>query len=824
MNVEDQADAAFPLRGLRVLEMGDFIAAPYCARLLADAGAQVVKVEPPKGDSARREGPFPNDVPDPERSALFAFVNRGKRSVVLDSQSAEGRRRILELVDQADIFVHDFPSLEESPLQISRDDVRADHHSLIVTSVTPFGESGPFAHYKGDDLISVSTAGLAYATPGVPDSAPDSEGEPPLRVNAYIGEIAGGAMAAAGTMIAVLRRQMTGQGECLEVSKQEALSCMLIWNQSQYSYGGFVAGRQPIQGRLMPNIYLPCADGWVALVAFLEDHWRSLVGLMGNPEWVESGPFATGTERGENWEELEPLLLSWLVEQPGMELFQRAQAAGVPICHAQTVAEAVENEQVKAREYMVPSGIPGDDRGKLPGSVYSINGRRRPTDTSVPRLGEHTDQVLSEWHGVQKSEASLVSAGGNSTTAQRQNGEHPRPLEGIRIVDFGQIVAGPLAGQWPALMGAEVILVESSAHLPSRGFAPFAGEPAYNASGIFNFINRNKLSCTLNLSTPEGVELAKRLIATADVVQENFSPGTMEKLGLGYDTLKAIKPDIIMLSLNACGSTGPWQRYSALHSGVILMSGLASVTGYEKGYPRMVGSILPDPVAAMYAIIGVMQAIYHRRRTGEGQHIELTMTETLQSLMADSIAEYTMLGREPELMGNRHRRKIPHNIYRTRGEDTWVAISVDGEEDWQALCHTIGRPELASDSRFADAVARRANADALDATITEWTRERDSWEATRLLQQAGVTAGPAYNARNILEDEHLRGRGFIVEDDHPVAGRRLMTGVPWRFQHIPPPAYRPAPLLAADNDYVFKDVLGLSDKEIQRLSRERVIY
>jgi crotonobetainyl-CoA:carnitine CoA-transferase CaiB-like acyl-CoA transferase len=821
MMSDDKIDAAFPLRGIRVLEIGDFIGVPYCTRLLADAGADVVKVESTNGDSARLEGPFPEDVVDPEHSAMFAFLNRGKRSVMLDIESKIDRENVLNLIAQADVVVHGFHSLKDSPLAITREELQAAYPSLIVTSLTPFGETGPFAKYRSDDLITVSMSGLAYATPGVPDSAIDAEAEPPLRVNAYIGEFVGGAMAAAGAMLAVLGRQVTGRGDFVEVSKQEALACMLIWNQSHYSYAGIIVGRNPVRGRLMPNVYLPCADGWVAMVAFLENHWASLVKLMGNPEWVESGPFSTGIDRGENWEELEPLLLSWLVEQPGSDLFRQAQEAGIPICHAQTVAEAVENEHAQARQYMVPSGIPGDNRGKLPGSIYTINGRRRATNIVVPRLGEHTKHVLSEWLGDRRTR-SVSNA--SSRVMGGRGSEDVRPMDGIRIVDFGQIVAGPLAGQWPAIMGAEVILVESSAHLPSRGFAPFAGDPPHNTSGIFNFINRNKLSCTLNLNTPEGVDLAKRLVATADVVQENFSPGTMEKLGLSYDALKAVKPDIIMLSLSACGSTGPWQRYSALHSGVILMSGLASVTGYESGYPRMVGSILPDPAAAMYGMIGVMQAIYHKRRTGEGQHIEIAMTEILQSFMADSIAEYTMLGREPELLGNGHKRKVPHNIYRTKGEDSWVAISVDGTDEWEALCNIIGRPELSRDPRFLDQEARMANRDKLDACITEWTLNKDAWEITSQLQHSGVVAGPAYNSKDILEDEHLKTRGFIVDDDHPTTGRRLMTGLPWGFKNIPPPVYRHAPLLAAHNEYVFKEVLALSENEIQDLVNRKVIH
>lgn len=392
------------------------------------------------------------------------------------------------------------------------------------------------------------------------------------------------------------------------------------------------------------------------------------------------------------------------------------------------------------------------------------------------------------------------------------------------MIDFGQIVAMPMVGQWLAFLGAEVILVETRAHLPSRGFAPFAGEPSLETSAVFNHVNRAKRSCTLNVRTPEGLALAKRLIATADVVLENFSPGTMEKLGLGYEDLRAVKPDLIMVSLSACGSTGPWRSFSALHSGVIALSGMAAVTGYEDGHPRLVGALLPDPTAAAYCALGLLQALYYRQRTGSGQHVEVAMTETLQSLLPEAILEYTMLGREAPRVGNRHPWKAPHGIYRARGDDRWLAISVSTEAEWQALCQVMGQPELAGDPRFGDAAGRRAHAAALDPLITAWSRALPPEEAAERLQQAGVAASLVYDARDVLEDEHLRERGFIHEDRHPSAGAHPMPAAPWRFRALPPLVYGHAPLLGADNDYVFGGLLGLAEAEMRRLEAARVIY
>lgn len=814
------ASPHFPLRGLRVLEWCDSIAAHYAARLLADAGADVVKIEPPAGDSARREGPFPGDLPDPAGSGLFAYLNRGKRAIVLDAAVPSERDTLRRLVALSDVLVHDYRSLAESPLQVSAESLLAVSPRLIAVSVTPFGQTGPRAAHRADDLIVVSAAGLAFSTPGFPDHVESAEAEPPLRVGTDLGEFASGLVAATATTLALVRREQTGVGELVEVSKQEAVASMLVRELGMWSYGGVVGGRLPARTLLSPNHYLPVADGWAVVVAFSDKHWHALVGLMGSPEWAEDPRFATAALRGAHWSGLEPLLLHWLREQPGKALLEQTQRHGIPCAPALSIAEAVENEQVAARRFLVPSGLPGDLRGRLPGDVTVIDGERRSTQTKVPRLGVDTEAVLQRWLGDQaRPPRSRVNP-----AAQDVAGDDRLPLAGVRIVDFGQMVAVPVATYWLATMGAEVIVVESRAHPLSRQFPPFAGEPSPDTSSIFNHVNRNKRSCTLNLRTPEGLDLALRLIAAADVVTENFSPGTMDKLGLGYQRLRQLKPDLIVISLSGCGSSGPWSSFSALHSGVILLSGLAAVTGYARGHPRMVGSVFPDPLSGAVCALAVALAIFHRRRTGQGQHVELAMTEVLQSVIPQAILEYTMLGREAQRIGNRHRWKAPHGVYRAGGEDRWLAISVSNEEEWRALCQVTDRPGLASDRRFASAEARRANAAELEAIITAWTVEQVAEDAAERLQHAGVPATLVYDPRDVLNDEHLRQRGFIRADDHPRAGTRLMPALPWRFHNGPAPSYRHAPLLGADNDYVFRGLLGLSAEEMRDLERRKVIH
>ncbi|MBI4506858.1 MAG: CoA transferase, partial [Chloroflexi bacterium] len=378
-----------------MLEWGDFVAVPYAARLLADAGADVVKVEPPEGDAARREGPFPGERPDVERSGLFAYLNRGKRTVRLDLATSAGRAALRRLAEAADVLIHEQRDLAASPLERSAAALQAANPRLSVVALTPFGEQGPRAGQRADDLVLLAASGIAFATPGYPDHASDAEAEPPLRPNANLGEFVSGVVGAVGAMLALLNRDRGGRGTLVEISKQEALACMLVWEHTMWAFGGFVLGRHEVRSLRTPNHYLPIADGWAVIVAYMDHHWRAFVEMMDNPAWASDPRFATLAGRGEHWEELEPLLLAWLLQQPGQALLRDAQSRGIPCAPALTIAEAIESEHLAARRFLVPSGLPGDDRGRLPGDAFVIAGERRAAGPP-PRAAEAT-AVLDEW-------------------------------------------------------------------------------------------------------------------------------------------------------------------------------------------------------------------------------------------------------------------------------------------------------------------------------------------------------------------------------------------------------------------------------------------
>ena len=392
------------------------------------------------------------------------------------------------------------------------------------------------------------------------------------------------------------------------------------------------------------------------------------------------------------------------------------------------------------------------------------------------------------------------------------------------MADFGQIVAMPFTAQILGWLGAEVILVETKHRLTTRVWPPFAeAEQGVNRSGGFNTINNAKLGCTLNLQKPQGMELAKRLISISDIVAENYSTGTMERMGIGYNEMRRLRPDIIYLSLGAFGRTGPMKDLAGFHSVINLFSGLAAVTGHSGSHPRILGGIFPDPFSGCYCVLSLLEALYHRANTGDGQYIEVAMTEALATLIPEAVMDYTLNGKEAERVGNKHKDKAPHDIFRCKGEQKWVAISVNGQDQWEALCRVMEHPEWQQDPRFADDDHRSENQDVLTPLIEAWTGNKTPEEVANSLQADGVAAAPVQDSDEVLADPHMIDRGFVTWVDHPETGSRPMGTVSWAIDGERPKNYRPAPRLGEHNRYVFCDLLGLSPEEVGRLVHSGVI-
>ena len=400
----------------------------------------------------------------------------------------------------------------------------------------------------------------------------------------------------------------------------------------------------------------------------------------------------------------------------------------------------------------------------------------------------------------------------------------PPPLRGLRVLDFGQMIAVPYVTQVLGWLGAEVILVENP-HLQSvRILPPYAeGVRGINRSGGFNMMSTNKRSLVLDIGVPEGLAIAKRLAAVSDVVVENFTTGVADKLGLAYEDIRAVRPDVVYLSVAAFGRSGPLKNFAGFHSVVNLFTGVAATTGYPGGHPRILGGFPPDFIGGCASLLAVLQAVRHRARTGEGQSVETSMTEAFTTFIPQAVADYSLHGVEPKAVGNRHPTQAPHGIYVCRGDQRWIAISVHNDEAWEALCEVAGRPGWRNDPRFATAADRCANVEAVESLIEEWTRNEDAPALAERLQRAGVRASEVLDSAGTLTDEHLLDRGFVATVEHPEVGSRPMGITAWRIDGERPSAFTAAPLLGEHSRAILGDLLRMDAEEIDDLVRRGIV-
>ncbi len=412
----------------------------------------------------------------------------------------------------------------------------------------------------------------------------------------------------------------------------------------------------------------------------------------------------------------------------------------------------------------------------------------------------------------------------------------PLPLAGVRSLELAEIWAGPFCGVLLGDLGAEVIKIESIQRIargpvrPPQGSAGYPdgdpGERPWNRAANFNGLNRNKLDLTLDLGDPKGADAFKELVSISDVVVSNYAYGVMtEKFGLDYETLRRVKPDLVMLLMPGFGNTGPYKRYRSMGMTIDALSGHSS----QRGYPDLDLSTLslvhhPDAVGGATAAFAVCAALHRRNRTGEGQFIDMAQAESFIPHMGEAVLEYGMTGHPRARRGNRHPDMAPHGVYPCEGEDNWVAIAVRTESEWRAACAAMGAHALADDPRFAMLDARLANHDELDAIIAGWTRGLDRRRAVELLQEAGVPAAAVVDCgADAYDDPHLQARDYFQQVTHPEVGTFLLSGPMWKLSEQGEPRHEPAPGLGEHNAYVLRDLLGVSGSAYAELERDLVI-
>lgn len=799
------------LEGVRVLELGGLVSAAYAGKLMADLGADVVKIEPPEGDPARGRGPFPQDDPDPEKSGLFLYLNANKRGVALDPRADGGL--FLDAVGWADILVHNYPPARMAELGVDYIRLSAHNPRLVMCSITPFGLTGPHKDYNAHELTIVNAGGWAWLSPG----ASEHPELPPLKPFGHQGGFQAGAAAAMISLAAYGRALRTGVGEHIDLSAQEYIASILEQNFVHYTYAGNIASR--LGKRLLhPWGRFKCKDGEIFLLIGEDDQWRRFVELMGDPEWARMEIFQNGYLRAESSDILKMYIEEWTSGWSVADLFRAGQAKRVCFSPVSSMGDLSAQPQLRERGFFAEIEHPKAGALAYPGAPYKLSSPWWKLRRPAPMLGEHTRAMRSAWSQARSAAQSPPA----TITAARG-----LPLEGIRVIDFSWVWAGPFCTMQLAHLGAEVIRLESRAR-PDIGrrlpIHPKGMDGNLDRCGYFNQWNQGKKSVQLNLARPEAIEIAKALIGKADVVVDNFATGVMESFGLGHEELSRLKPDLIVASISGYGHSGPQKDYMGYGPAIVMLSGLASLTGYRGGPPREVGISLGDPNGGVHAAVAICAALAARARNGGGQSIDLSLWEAMGGLIAEGWMRHAMNRGAPERDGNHDPLMAPHNCFACAGEDEWISIACADDDEFSRLCGAIGRPELAGDRRFRTAADRKAHEDALEEIVTQWTRARDKWRATETLQAAGVAAFPAMNSRDLAEDPHLEARGFFARLPHPAVGVRTHSGIPWRLTNAPNGVRTPAPTLGEHTLAVMRGLLGYSAEQVERLVADKILY
>jgi len=775
-----------PLGGIRVLDLAGPLGS-YGGRLLADAGADVVKVEPPEGDQLRRRPPFAGDRPGPDRSLSFAYYHANKRGVVLDYRRPEAAAALAELGANADVIVLT-PTAREpvAGFDTETGELAWAGPDAVVCCITPFGLTGPYRAWRATHLTSHALSGLMYVQ-GAP------EGPPVVVPGQQLYDFTG--THAALAVLTALRERPRAGGQLIDISAHEVLtqSCFDIYS---YTNSALIGRRRPRAVQYSGGGSWPCRDGIVEFVASTDKHWFALMELLGHPAELSDPSWAHPVVRHPYEEKIIEVMRPLIAAMSREDFIERGQQLGLPCTMINTVGDFVDDQQPRSRGFFVRRSLAGVGEVDLPGAPFLCHERvldqyRRP----APGLGS----------------SSLAEIAGEWREPAPDPGPVPGPLSGIRAISFGTAIAGALSGTALAELGADVVKIESPARPDNlrRLWAP--GEPVIHepsgadTSPMFANFNRTTRSVALDMKDPSSVALFLRLAAAADVIIENYAPGVMARWGLGYEQIAAVNPRIVMLSLTGFGHSGPRSHYLAYGATVCSFVGLTDAWQYPSG-------VHFDYLSQAHGVFGVLAALAARDRTGRGTHVDLAEVETAAAVMGPMMLDYAVNGRRSVVPGNRVAGALLSEVVRCRGDDGWLAVEIEDAADWQVLARLVGRDDLASFVE-SDEAAADGEAAALGAALASWAAERTAQQAMRVLQRAGLAAGAVQDAEDAVRDPQHRERHFWLEMDHPDLGVAEYAAPPHRLAKTPPTVRRPTPRLGAHTVEVLGEWLGMTPDE-----------
>jgi crotonobetainyl-CoA:carnitine CoA-transferase CaiB-like acyl-CoA transferase len=796
------------LAGIRVIEVVDAKAA-YCGKLLADLGADVIKLEPPAGDGARREP-----------GSFFLYANTNKRSVILDLDGRTGREGFRRLAAAADLVIETATTGEFEARGIGYEVLRELRPALVWTSITGFGRTGPQAGYASADIVTAALGGSMHVT-GEPE-------DPPVVVAGSQAWIAASACAASASLIALHEARRSGQGQFVDVSALEVMAAVThICGAAKYLEDGIVPRRfGSALFSSVPSGAYRCADGrLVYLMVNRPAHWKALASwvneITGNVEVLDpmfEGPSSTR----QPYRELLDLFLGELfLRLTAEDAYRDGQRRHLAITPVNGARDVVADAHLRTRRFFVTVQQADRSRVRMPGAPYRLSRTPWRITRRLPRPGEHTKRILASLPPTPRRARRAAEAGCENPSRGPALGE-------LRVLELTAGMAGPWIGRFMAYCGADVIKVESRGHPDVTRLYVSPREPATGvqetASPWFTDWNAGKRFVALDLSERRAVDLCKRLVAVSDVLVANYSVGVLDKLGLGYKRLRKVKPDLVMISSTGYGGTGPNRGYVTWGPNIESLSGLSALSGHPHRECTVTQYAYPDALGALHGLTAVMAALAHRARTGEGQLIDLAQYETTVASIGHIFVDAIRTKTEPVRQGNASPTMAPHGCYRCRGDDRWCAIAVVDDGAWRRLCAVIGRPDLAVDTRFGRLEGRLAGASEIDRAVEVWTRDRDAYEVMSALQAANVAAGVVQTIDDQLHhDAQLAARGYFEEIEHRSRGRIVANGIPLRFSATPGRTRGTGSPIGADNVAVFRDLLGIGIDEIEELTAAGVI-
>ncbi len=773
---------------LRVVEISSGMAGAYCGWLLGQMGADVQRASCPS-DAGAHDG-----AEDPVSLGL-AYFARGKTSLVGAELEAA--------LPAADIVITDDVRHFTALTGVTPAALAARQPQTVVAVSSVFGLTGPLADTPAVPLDAQAQAAVTWAL-GEP-------GRPPLAIPPGVLECQAGAHLAAASLMARRAGHAVDEGRLVDIALVDILAHYVGVNCRFYIHHGMEwrrEGRRAAHsGGAYPFVILPCADGAVCLSGRTRPEWERFVEAMGSPAWASEPRYQRLRAMGQEYpEEVDALIMPWLAERTKAEIEEIADRYRLTIAPLRDLGEVIATPQFAFRGFLYEASLGG----------------RKLTGCGLPF---HVTRARDEGRGENHANTLLSHA------APPRGAPGRLPLSGLRVLDMGWVWSAPQVGSILAQLGAEVIKVE---HRKRPDNSRLSGVIIRNGeriegqttemSPMFHQINKGKKGITLNLKEPAAVDILKQLAAISDVVLENMSAGSLERSGIGYDTLSADNPGLVMVAMSGAGQFGPASDMRTYAPTMSSFVGLESLVGYPDEAPTgALNFALGDPNAAVHALVALFAALERRDATGQGGYIDLSQTEALFCTLMPYALASQISGGQPLPAGNRHPLMAPHGIFPAAGHDRWISLAVRDDVDWQALCALAPAEPWARDPRYAAAAERIAASEALEILIAQWTAAQDRDVLVSRLRAAGVPASPVNDIDGLWADPQIAARGLADVVELPGLGPETLFGVPWNASGIAPVRGTRGPVTGEHNHEVLCGLLGLSDSELEQLTDAGVI-